>query len=238
MGITERREREKEQRRKDIIDAAQRVFFSQGYDQTTMDAVSEEAELSKGTLYLYFNTKEELYFAVMLRGLGILEELFTEAVRGQGTGLDQLKAIGRAYMKFFNDYHDHFVNLMFFEGKHLQLEMDDRWGGEFAGLTRRIFSIMIRAIQYGIEDGTIRKDLDPLKTSLLLWAQTSGVLQMVKNKHEIIHGQFDVEPGELIENHFDLLEAVLRPPALEQPTLEPPAPRPQALRPSESEEQQ
>ena len=61
MGIAERKEREKEQRRKAILDAAEKVFFEKGLKYSTMDDVAEEAELSKGTLYLYFKNKEELF---------------------------------------------------------------------------------------------------------------------------------------------------------------------------------
>jgi len=50
MGIVERRQREKEQRRSAIIDAAEAVFFSKGLEIATMDDVAEEAELSKRKL--------------------------------------------------------------------------------------------------------------------------------------------------------------------------------------------
>ena len=59
MGIAERKEREKLQRRKDIIDAAEKVFFYRGFESATMDEIAEKVELSKGTLYLYFKSKEE-----------------------------------------------------------------------------------------------------------------------------------------------------------------------------------
>ena len=45
MGVIERREREREQRRNDIIDAAEKVFFSKGRDKTSMDDIAREAEL-------------------------------------------------------------------------------------------------------------------------------------------------------------------------------------------------
>ena len=67
MGIAERREREKDQRRNTILDAAEKVFFSQGINLATMDGVAEEAELSKGTLYLYFKSKEELFLGIACR---------------------------------------------------------------------------------------------------------------------------------------------------------------------------
>ncbi|MBD3290820.1 TetR family transcriptional regulator, partial [candidate division KSB1 bacterium] len=96
MGIIERREREKEQRRNDIIDAAERVIFSKGRATSTMDDVAEEAELSKGTLYLYFKSKEELYLAIHLRGLGILKKMFSDAVASRKTGIEKVKAVGEA----------------------------------------------------------------------------------------------------------------------------------------------
>ena len=58
MGIQERKEREKLQRREDIIDAAEKVFFKKDLDSATMDDVANEAELSKGTLYIYFKSKK------------------------------------------------------------------------------------------------------------------------------------------------------------------------------------
>ncbi len=61
MGILERKEKEKQQRRDDILGAAKEVFFSKGLMSATMDEIAEKAELSKGTLYLYFASKEELY---------------------------------------------------------------------------------------------------------------------------------------------------------------------------------
>jgi len=54
MGISERRMREKEQRKKEILDKAERLFFSRGYDDVSMDEIANEVELNKATLYLYF----------------------------------------------------------------------------------------------------------------------------------------------------------------------------------------
>ncbi|MFX1452616.1 MAG: TetR/AcrR family transcriptional regulator, partial [Promethearchaeota archaeon] len=53
-----RREREKEQRREDIIDAAEKLFLTQGFENTTMKQIANEAEYSKGTLYNYYKSKD------------------------------------------------------------------------------------------------------------------------------------------------------------------------------------
>ena len=63
----------KEQRRRSIIRASLRVFSRKGYETTALDEVAREARLAKGTLYLYFKDKEDLYFHVMLAVLERLE---------------------------------------------------------------------------------------------------------------------------------------------------------------------
>ena len=72
MGIQERKQRERERRRQQIIVAAKRVFSEKGYSKSTMEDIAREAELSPGTLYLYFKNKDELYASLSLRILRYL----------------------------------------------------------------------------------------------------------------------------------------------------------------------
>ena len=72
MGIQERKEREKERRRQQIMVAAKRVFNEKGFTKATMEDIAARAELSAGTLYLYFKNKDELYASLSLRVLQYL----------------------------------------------------------------------------------------------------------------------------------------------------------------------
>lgn len=72
MGIQERKEREGERRRQQIIVAARRVFSVKGFNKATMEDIAGEAELSPGTIYLYFKNKDELYASLSLRILQYL----------------------------------------------------------------------------------------------------------------------------------------------------------------------
>ena len=85
MGIHERKEREKERRREEILDAAQRVFVEKGLTTATVDDIAMAAELSKGTLYLYFESKEDIYVALMMRGLRLLYSVFNEIISGESS---------------------------------------------------------------------------------------------------------------------------------------------------------
>ena len=66
MGIKERRQKEKHRRIKEIQDAAKLVFFKRGYFNSTVEEIAELAEISKGTIYLYFKNKDELYVSLMI----------------------------------------------------------------------------------------------------------------------------------------------------------------------------
>ena len=86
MGILERKEREKERRRQQIIVAAKRVFLQKGLNKTTMEDIAKESELSPGTLYLYFKNKEELYASLSLRILQFLSIRVAQVIRVPGEG--------------------------------------------------------------------------------------------------------------------------------------------------------
>ncbi|HTX60954.1 MAG TPA: helix-turn-helix domain-containing protein, partial [Methanobacterium sp.] len=68
MTISERKEREKENRRNDIISTAERLFYEKGYENITMADIAEGTELARSTLYLYFKNKKEIYLAISLKG--------------------------------------------------------------------------------------------------------------------------------------------------------------------------
>ena len=82
MGIAERKERERLVRREQILEAAYQLFHETGFSAATMDQIAERAELAKGTLYLYFKSKEEVYYALLDRGLEIIchMEIFQQMV--------------------------------------------------------------------------------------------------------------------------------------------------------------
>jgi len=67
MAVKDRKEREREARRSQILQAALDVFSEKGYEKTTMDEIAERAELSKGILYYYFQNKEDLFYELIAR---------------------------------------------------------------------------------------------------------------------------------------------------------------------------
>ncbi len=89
MGIQERKQRERERRRQQIIVAAKRVFSEKGFSNTTMEDIAGEAELSPGTLYLYFKNKDELYASLSLRILQYMNIRLGDVKKEKGSNPEQ-----------------------------------------------------------------------------------------------------------------------------------------------------
>ncbi len=212
MGIAERREREKEQRKIDIIDAAERIIFTKGIDNTTMDEIAEQAELSKGTLYLYFKNKEDLYLAIHLRGITTLRSMFEKAVDAELTGIEKTKSIGRAYIEFFNKYPDYFNAMIYYESHEINFEDQNSEAAQCLVEGKKAIDILVQSIGAGIRDKSIRQDIDPLMTAVCLWGQTAGVIQLAALKEKnMLSSQFAIRGQDVIDYTFDMIYHALRP---------------------------
>ncbi len=212
MGTAERREREKEQRRESILDAAEKVFFSKGVKEATMDEVAEAAELSKGTLYLYFRSKEDIYFGINHRALRILRRMFEKAMAMPVSGVEKSREIGRAYYEFSRMYPDHFEAMLRFDAEVTRPEETGQVGMECHEEGMAVLGLVAESIRQGIEDGSIRRDLDPMKTAILLWAQTDGVIKIVARKCEHLKEFENIDLENLVEEFFAFIYEALKPP--------------------------
>jgi len=209
MGTAERKEREKEQRRINIIDAAEKVFFSKGLEKATMDDVANEVELSKGTLYLYFKSKEELIEEIIKRGEQILANLFKEAVNTKDNGLCKVKNIGYAFMKFYSEHKD-YHNFMLYGLSKFHSTTDKESCEECEKGKPESGEVFVKAIKEGIMDGSIKRDIDPRKTSLLLWGQSMGVLQLIQSQSNSLGHICETTAEELMAYFFEYTGNALR----------------------------
>jgi len=107
MSIAARKELEKEKRRNDILNAAEKLFFSKGYENVSLKDIAKEVKLGRSTLYLYFENKEELFFAIVLRGAQILHGIVLSNSEKAKTSLERLAAFRDAYYEFSKGYPDY-----------------------------------------------------------------------------------------------------------------------------------
>ena len=209
MGIAEQRERERIQRQQDILNAAEKIIFSKGLDQATMDEVAEEAELSKGTLYLYFKSKEEVYLAITHRGLIILESIFRKAVGDQVSGLEKVFRLGMAFYHFSQEYPNYFNALSYYELKNTE-EIENWETVQACSCTgQQVLDILIQAIAEGVKDQSIRPEIDPPRMALVLWGMTAGIIQLVIQKGEHLSEAHSFNLNGLVEESFQVFRCAL-----------------------------
>lgn len=212
MGTEERKAREKERRRNQIIDAAERVIFSKGLEQSTMDEIAKEAELSKGTLYLYFKNKNELYMAITKRGSDILNNRFAKvfASAHDHTGIELIRLIGETYLDFVSENPDYFRAFMYYESLSDVEELKESGYAQSCEENRReAFNFMIRALQIGMQDGTVDDGYDPRELALIIWSSTRGITTISHmwdtGHHFKMLDEMEIEVDSLFENFLNLV---------------------------------
>jgi len=170
VTIADRKKREKEKRREDILNAAEKLFFSGEYDSITMNSIAEEAEVNKALLYYYYKDKQSLFLFVVTRGSRILLQMVKEAEIRETTGIEKIGAIGKAYYQFAHDYPDYYRTGLFFRTKGFDLAAmsDSECLIEYKKLGHEIATLSISSIELGMQDGTIRSDLDPVEIYVVL----------------------------------------------------------------------
>jgi TetR/AcrR family transcriptional regulator len=180
--ITVRREEEKERRRAEILDAAETLYAKKGWDGLTVDQVARTARLSRALVYVYFRDKEDLLFAIGERAMQLLRDRFLAAAAGTARGMDQVDAIGRAYMGYAHEFPHYFDFCTRFQSHSADADPSTNEGAcQVAG--DQLIGTVVQAIETGIRDGSIRADVgDPLLLALTLWAFTHGIIQIAMAK--------------------------------------------------------
>jgi AcrR family transcriptional regulator len=181
MGIEERKEREKQARREAIMGSAREFFFAKGFNATTMDEIAHKAELSKGALYIYFASKEELYVSVMSEGLSILFERMEEALKLDIPPDQLLRKLGEVHYRYYLDYPEYSRIFFFSEHRNIAKQLPRELIQESIDKGIRYFQLVMGVIQKGMEQG-IFAPADPRKAAVAFWGATSGTLLLFEGE--------------------------------------------------------
>ncbi len=135
MSLKDRKEREREARKKEILDAALKLFSRKGYEETSMDEIAERAELSKGILYYYFHSKEELFYEVALRETSNFYRKAYEAVKNMRDAFGVFSALIDFYIEYFKERKD-ILGLIFPFGKSSPILLGKEFREEIATMRK------------------------------------------------------------------------------------------------------
>lgn len=203
MTTAQRRARERARRQQEILEAAREVFFEKGIHRATMDAVAAQAEISKGTVYLYFQSKESILAHLLLEGLSILlSQLKTAYAPQEPLSAEQhLRQLVAAYWQYSQTYPDYFRLLMALDRGRFRERVSAEMYQQILTESTRGLQLAAKAIRQGTEEGALTAD-DPLLAAGVLWGALNGALALMASpvRQEMI----PVEPKAVFDETFEL----------------------------------
>lgn len=212
-----RRERKREKKRCEIVDAAEQLFFSQGYSNTTMDQIAEKSDLSKGAIYFYFKSKEEIFRYIILRTLSSFGTRINEAFEREESGIMKLYESGKAIKDFFNEDRNHFEVLFFHHFSqmgpisHSTLPIDESLDDQIKRETDKLIEKGREVILLGMRDGSIRSDIDPTLTLFTLHGMLIGLIRIASVDEEYYLKHFNISFDNLVETAFSVIGEAIEP---------------------------
>ncbi len=199
MGTSERKQREKKEMTRLILDTALKMFIDDGYDNVSIRKLAEKIEYSPATIYLYFKDKDEIFFTLQNEAFGKFYET-QMSVQSIEDPFERLMAHGRAYIKFALD-NPELYDLMFI----MREPVKDVANLEQWKTGSRSYDILKKNVRECIEAGLIKSG-DVESTSFALWAFTHGVSSLKIRRGMMIPDEY---VQYLIDGAFEFLKTGL-----------------------------
>lgn len=183
-----------------IINAALKLFSNNGYHKTTVSQIAKEAKVAKGTVYWYFDSKKQLFQAIILTGVERLTSQIESRVKEKDDVIDKLKSIVMIYLEFINKARQHFK--VFQEG--MIAVIDNDFKDRMMAFRSEQAEFIAAIIEQGKNENKVRLDVDNKDMAYLL-------LSMVTSFNDYLHGNNDfniISKGDIIIDIF--LQGVAR----------------------------
>ncbi len=171
MGIVQRKERDKEEMRRRILDAALHLFREKGFDGVSIRNIAEAIEYSPGTIYLYFKDKNEIFYALQYEAATIKRNhLFSAALIENPW--ERVQAIGRLYIDFGLKHQDLYDLLFIMRAPMESLENQQCWI-----LGQATHAFFVESVQECINQRYF-KSTDAVTIAFTLWCHVHGLVSM------------------------------------------------------------
>ena len=174
-----------------------------------MDDIAREAEYSKATLYVYFQSKEEIINAILLSGLVLLKKKLHEAIESPAGWLERYDAVSRVIVRFYDENptaYDAATGVMPLPGASEEVQKGQ---ADIIRVAGEIDQEMAAFLVSGTEEGVVRSKLPPMETVMLFWAALSGIIHMAAARESYLRETLGVSREEYLAHGARLLLASL-----------------------------
>ncbi len=216
MKAEDRKAWEKQQRENRIIDLAEIIFFEKGYDGATIIEIARACGYNKRSIYLYFKDKEEIFLAVVLRGLTLLTGVLEEA-----SDAADIRDMGCSFYNFAMAYPDYLKLIMVYEAGICVYQTSEKkartqeegYKAKCQAATDRMADLMIHMLDRAKDQGRIQTDLTAEQLMMILWGQVLGVIQIILMRKQGFEAAYGLSHKALFDAFMDMVLAGLNVPA-------------------------
>ena len=178
MGSEERRKKEKENKKNTILRAARKLFFDRGFKSVTVDNIAAKAEVSKGSIYLYFDSKEEIYTQILIADNIAHHERIKNFSATDVPASQLLLDFARIYINYFLDDNELFRILMTFMLQTEQMNLTEEQNKEVIRTTNENIKIISEILQKGIDSGEFSPTINIRQGQNAIWGLLNGIISL------------------------------------------------------------
>lgn len=196
--------------REQIMKAAEKLFSEKGYTQTTIDDISKESEYSRRTIYVYYESKDDILHHIIEKGLEELKQNIECVIRSGDNFISTYKGICMAMSRYQSEYPYSEDSVNHANPVNIDSENISDTVKHILLLGTEINTLLAAFIENGKESGVVRKDIIPMLTVYVLWSGITGLLTLNQSKGQFISNQFSISENEFLDYGFrQLINSIL-----------------------------
>lgn len=182
MDLEEKKKRKKgkgkENRKNTILRAARRLFFDRGFKAVTVDNIAAKSDVSKGSIYLCFESKDEIYAQILISDNIALYERIKNFSATEASAAQLLLEFARIYVDYFLNDNELFRILMTFMMQTGQMNLAEKQNNELIRSTNENIKIISEIIQKGIDSGEFAPISNIRQMQNAIWGMLNGVISL------------------------------------------------------------
>lgn len=200
MGLKERREREKQARREQILNAARELLHEKGIHAASMNQIAKKAELGVATLYSYFKNKEDLFIALQQEGLDLLKSHLMKVLDHQTDPRIKLRDMAWAFLEFSQQQKKFYYIINYFISNP-EILFEPQLKDLVDLRAQKTLSVVETVVREGIEQGVF-KPIDSMRCTIMFWGLIHSLTLYKKLESTILRNDNHTEIYIFAVQHF------------------------------------
>lgn len=171
------RQQKKVESRRRILDSARDIFFRDGFMAANLDEVAEKAGVAKGTLYRYFESKADLYVAVLAENGKVFTDKIVQASTAEpSSAVEQVRSISKFYFAHWTEHPEYFQIFWALDNQPVIGDLPGAVVDEVTRLWEQSLEILDATLQRAVKNGEIA-DCDTWQAANILWTLANAIIQ-------------------------------------------------------------